>query len=182
MKEKKKDNKETKQKKKIMTPQKYYVITIIFLGIIVFLGIYSNIANWSGQKGATLEVIHSYDENVVVESNEKVIGKPNDFNNTFVVDIFNNQIWLNNILLFVTLFGCFIVLPIISFYMGRKMTKSKVGIQATYLIITSLIDLVFYFWLPISFLMIFINYVSYKRGLNSIVRKKEKKSEFSAKK
>ena len=182
MKEKKKDNKETKQKKKIMTPQKYYVITIIFLGIIVFLGIYSNIANWSGQKGATLEVIHSYDENVVVESSEKVIGHPNSFNNTFIVDIFNNQIWLNNVMLFIALFGCFIILPIISFFMGKKLTKKKVGIQVTYLIITSLIDLVFYFWLPVAFLMIFINYVSYKRGLNSIVRKKEKKSEFSTKK
>lgn len=180
-KEKKKEN-ETKQKKKFMTPQKYTIITIIFLGIIVAIGIYSNIANWSGQKDATVEVIHNYNENVVVESKEKVIGQPNGFNNTFVVDIFNNQIWLNNVILLITLLLCFIVLPVISYYVGKKLSKRSVIVKLIYLIITSLIDLIFYFWLPIALIMIFINYISYKRGLNSIGRKKEKKSEFSIKK
>lgn len=180
MEEKKKDNKT--EKKKIMTPQKYTIITIVFLGIIVAIGIYSNFANWSGQKGSTVEVIHNNIENVVVESNEKVIGHQNKFNNTFVVDIFNNQIWLNNVILLIVLFLCFIVLPIISFYAGKKLSNRSTFIKMIYLIITSILDLMFYFWLPIALMMIVINYISYKRGLNSIGRKKEKRSESNTKK
>ena len=115
----KKDKKE-KQKKKFMTPQKYTVITIVFVGIIVGIGIYSNIANWSGQKGVKVETSQNYETTISEENNEKVIGKPSKFNNTFVVDIFNNQIWLNSIVLFTALLLCFVGLPILSYLIGKK--------------------------------------------------------------
>ena len=181
MEEKKNKDKKEKQKKKLMTPQRYTVITIVFLGLIVALGIYSNVANWSGQDGVKVEVIHTYEENEEIEESDKVIGHHNGFNNTFVIDIFNNQIWLNNIVLFSVLFACFAILPLTSYYVGTRLRNKSVGTQVLYLILSSLIDLIFYFWLPVALILIVINYLSYKRGLNSTKRKKEKRSEFDNK-
>ena len=179
---KEKIDKEEKPKKKFMTPQKYTIITIIFVGIIVGIGIYSNVANWSGQNGAKVEVNHNYERNELEElKNEKEIGEPSKFNNTFVVDIFNNQIWVNNIILFTTLLLCFIGLPTLSYFVGKKLKHKSPPVQLLYLIFSSLLDFIFYLWLPIAFIMVFINYISYKRGLNSIERKKEKKDEFDNK-
>ena len=73
MEEKKNKDKKEKQKKKLMTPQRYTVITIVFLGLIVALGIYSNVANWSGQDGVKVEVIHTYEENEEIEESDKEI-------------------------------------------------------------------------------------------------------------
>ena len=177
----KKEKKNKKDKKKIMTPQLYTFITIVFVGAIVFVGIYSNIANWSKQNESKIQVTHSYEQEVDTPENAKVLGKPNKFNNIYVVDMFNNQIWLNNVLLIIALTFCFIVLPIASNIVGTKLRNKSRIIKLVYLILTSAINCIFYFWIPVAIMMIFINFISYKRGLLSI-ESKEKKREFNNKK
>ena len=59
MKKQMKDSNEDKKKRKFMTPQLYTFLTIVFVGLIVFIGIYSNIANWSGQNESKIQVTHS---------------------------------------------------------------------------------------------------------------------------
>ena len=83
-----KDSNEDKKKKKFMTPQLYTFLTIVFVGLIVFIGIYSNIANWSGQNESKIQVTHSYNQENDILENNKVIGRPSKFNNIYVVDIY----------------------------------------------------------------------------------------------
>lgn len=181
MKKQMKDSNEDKKKRKFMTPQLYTFLTIVFVGLIVFIGIYSNIANWSGQNESKIQVTHSYNQENDILENNKVIGRPSKFNNIYVVDMFNNQIWLNNVVLIIALTFCFIFLPIISNLVGTKLRKKSKVVKLLYLIITSAIDCIFYFWLPIVIIMIFINFISYKKGLTSM-EIKEKKRDLNNKK
>lgn len=166
MKKKKEEDLETqikKNKKRFITPQRYLIISIILMGLLVALNIYINFSNKSNNK-ITIDRDYNYSiEQNDIENDEKIVGTPNKFNNMYEIDMFGRQIWMNNIVLFIALFLCALVLPIFSNKLG-KVLKGKPIISIIYLIITTALDLLFYFWLPVSLIMIAINISSFLKS------------------